>query len=485
MFGWFKLKSPLTTDQRRWLETRFDWLRTEFGLDRLNAPIVTPTDEFFPDPYSGTCEDASVLFDRVCQYMAVDRSRIDLQFYRSPSADDVVTAFRPELQRGFALGVFESHDSGITVWLEETRLGEPFSVISTLAHELGHVHLIADRQCDQTMRDHEQLTDLLVVFFGMGLFAANSSVREVNWSHGGYSGWSMGKQGYLTLPEYAYALALYAHARDEHEPDWAAHLRKDVRALFKLELKELQTRGIPPLVNSRSKPAPGANPGVELSDENVEPEKVGDNSRMAECDSDFDEEYESSESGTDDAADDFYSQGVAHATQGEHELAIDALTEALRLNPGDEEAWAQRATSNIALQRFSEAVDDCTESLKIDPDDVAVKCTRASALLNLRGFADALPDLESAIRDDKKYYYAWYLRGLAHIGVHQFQQAIADLNNAVCFGPNIADNYLARSRAYDELGDKARAESDLMEAISRDPQLANESVRSTRWAEWI
>ena len=70
MFGWFELKSPLTAEQRRWIETRFTWLRKEFGEERLRGVVVTPTDEFFPDRYCATEEDTTVLLDRLCGYMA-------------------------------------------------------------------------------------------------------------------------------------------------------------------------------------------------------------------------------------------------------------------------------------------------------------------------------------------------------------------------------------------------------------------------------
>lgn len=132
MFGWFELKSPLTAEQRRWIETRFAWLRKEFGEERLRGVVVTPTHEFFPDRYCATEEDTTVLLDRLCGYMDVDRSRIDLQLYTSPSADDVVTAFNPLLRREFALGAFQQEDGRIVIWLEKTRLDEPHSVVSTL-----------------------------------------------------------------------------------------------------------------------------------------------------------------------------------------------------------------------------------------------------------------------------------------------------------------------------------------------------------------
>ena len=64
MFGWFEIKSPLTAEQRRWIDTRFAWLRNEFGEERLRGVVITPTQEFFPDRYRATEEDAAVLLDR-------------------------------------------------------------------------------------------------------------------------------------------------------------------------------------------------------------------------------------------------------------------------------------------------------------------------------------------------------------------------------------------------------------------------------------
>ena len=56
------------------------------------------------------------------------------------------------------------------------------------------------------------------------------------------SGWQTSSRGYLTQAEHAYALALYAYSRDEFDPAWALHLRKDVRALLKTELSLLKSK---------------------------------------------------------------------------------------------------------------------------------------------------------------------------------------------------------------------------------------------------
>jgi hypothetical protein len=69
------------------------------------------------------------------------------------------------------------------------------------------------------------LTDLLAVYSGLGVFMANNAIREVNWRSASWSGWSLGRQGYMTMPEYASALALYSLARGEQRPHWARYLR--------------------------------------------------------------------------------------------------------------------------------------------------------------------------------------------------------------------------------------------------------------------
>jgi tetratricopeptide (TPR) repeat protein len=478
MFGWFKIKSPLNTEQRRWIKERFEWLHAEFGAERLTAPTVTPTEEYFPDPYAGTVEDASVLFDRVCKYMGVDRARIDLRFYESASADVVAAAFNPVLPREYALGAYQEHDGRIDIWLETTSLREPGSVVATLAHELGHVHLLADGRCHETAEDHEPLTDLLVVYFGLGIFVANNTLHEVNWNAGQFSGWQMSKRGYMSLAEHAYALALYAHARNEHAPRWAKYLRKDVRALFEIDLRHLVRGTELHVVNPKNDVTTDTDSTDKSNPSDYELDSGAEGGASNEPVAEFNDAEPSEELATDASADDFFTEGVNHATQAEHDLAITAFTQALRLNPTDVEAWLYRARSNLAIARYTQAIEDCTACLRLKPTAVGAACYRAMAHLWLRRFADAIPDLDRAIRADKSDANAWQLRGLAHIGLKQFQEAIHDLNQAVRRAPTWATNYLARSRAHDGLGDVKRAQADLNEAIRRDSNLSDDSQRS-------
>src|SRR5262249_20169098 len=83
MFGWlFPAKCPVGPERKAWLESGLNWLGGQFGASRmLGRPVVLPTPEFFPDPYDGSRKAAAAIFDRVCQYMEVDRNRVALAWF--------------------------------------------------------------------------------------------------------------------------------------------------------------------------------------------------------------------------------------------------------------------------------------------------------------------------------------------------------------------------------------------------------------------
>src|SRR5437763_1851783 len=77
MFGLFKARCPLGTWEKFWTEYRMRWLAEHLGPDRLlGATVITPTPEFFPDPYHNDEASARRLLDRVAGYMRVDPGRL-------------------------------------------------------------------------------------------------------------------------------------------------------------------------------------------------------------------------------------------------------------------------------------------------------------------------------------------------------------------------------------------------------------------------
>jgi hypothetical protein len=238
---WLRPRCPVDVAQQQWIESRWQWLATEFGGSILReGPVVLPTVEYFPDPYRGTEDDARTVFERVCGYMRVDPGRIHLGFY-SEAGPDLGEEFRVEGYRTGTAGLHRAGDEP-QIWIESSRLDDPAGLVSTMAHELGHVHLISDGRVARDTEDHEPLTDLLTVYFGLGVIRANSYLREKRKAGLKYTTWSLSRTGYLLAPAYAYALALFARDCDETHPAWARELRPDVRQPFTQGLRFLRKR---------------------------------------------------------------------------------------------------------------------------------------------------------------------------------------------------------------------------------------------------
>jgi hypothetical protein len=255
MLDWFraKPKCPVDESTKSWIETRFSWLTDKLGIERLQTGrTVLTTEEFLPLTYERTEEGIHDLMCRVATLMDVDSATLNLGFYEdgTPQFEGVINSR--------SAGLYTKTGEKFDIWLEVYSLDDPVSVIGTLAHEIGHVILLGQNRISPDEPDHEELTDLLTVFLGLGIFPANSVVYESNWTEGQWSGWSMGKRGYMSMDMYGYAMSLYTLARDDPSPEWAVHLRPDVRAALKRGVRYIESTqdcSFKPATNcGRSKP---------------------------------------------------------------------------------------------------------------------------------------------------------------------------------------------------------------------------------------
>lgn len=240
MFGRSKLRCPLEPDVAHWVEQSMGWLAGRFGESiMLDGRVVVPDSEFFPDPVSGTVADLTPLFDRVSVYMRLDPETIHLRFYSDGGMADLGNGLVVMDEGPSAAGLYRDHQGKPIVSI---KIGEGIGVasyIATMAHELAHVHLIGGGHVDPERDDHEPLTDLATVFFGLGVFNANSVISDVQWANAEWSGWSVGRCGYLPEEVFGYAFAVYAWRCGETKPAWARYLRANVRSVFKRGLRYL------------------------------------------------------------------------------------------------------------------------------------------------------------------------------------------------------------------------------------------------------
>lgn len=241
---WFTPTCPVGAEDKAWIEESMLWLIEEFGRDALlNATVVLPTDEFFPDEFSEEEEDVRALVDRVCGYMGVDPERVELEFFTEGHTRANLGLPFDEFSRDGLAGHYRKRRGKFLINIEASQLTDPMFLVATSAHELGHARLIGEGRVSGSFEDHEPLTDLLTVFLGLGVFTGNAVFSFKQWTGAFSQGWATERRGYMSEEMFGYALALFAWVRGEEHPAWAKHLEGNVSAYFKDGLRYLEKTG--------------------------------------------------------------------------------------------------------------------------------------------------------------------------------------------------------------------------------------------------
>ncbi len=243
-----RMRTPrclLSDEERTWVEDRMQWLAREFGPEVATREPLTPTPEHFPHEFGGTDEEAEALLIRLCTFMRLDPAVIDVEIFEEDDAPEFHGVPLYEKHSEGAAGLYRASDTDgrYLLALEESLLERPPELVSTICHELGHVHLLGQKRISPSEPDHEPLTDLLTVFFGAGIFTANAAFFFQQWQSNTHQGWRARRLGYLSEPAIGYALACYANLRGESEPRWARFLEPSILPLVEDSIDFIRQSG--------------------------------------------------------------------------------------------------------------------------------------------------------------------------------------------------------------------------------------------------
>jgi hypothetical protein len=242
---WQRVECPVRPVEQGWIDRSMDWFVAQFGTQRLHGDVVLPTDDYFPGAYRGTREDVRSVLYRLCTHMGIDPDRVQLE--HDPGEDDPqLSANVPIHTRSKgAAGHHRIRDGRSVIGIRDDQAARPMALVATIAHELGHVLLLGDGRISAQQEDQEPLTDLLTVFFGLGIFSANAAFEYSRQANGAYSYTRTSRLGYLTEPMYGYGLARYAWLRDEADPTWATYLDTNPRTFLRRGLRYLAHQELP------------------------------------------------------------------------------------------------------------------------------------------------------------------------------------------------------------------------------------------------
>lgn len=256
MLDWlFPPSCPCDPAAKAWVEERLQWLSEEFDDHAFNGrPLVLPTPNFFPDSYDGSKKSVRTLLERVCEYMDVVPSLVSMKLVSDSRNSGFVNEAGQDLPT--AAGTYEEGERKFIIRIDKDGLADPMGLVGTIAHELAHVRLLGESRVMREIYDNELLTDLTVVYFGLGIFLANMPRA---WESQ-YSKWpdsDLIKPEYMTRPMFGYALAHLAWFRGEERPDWSAHLhwnaRPDLKQAIRFLFKTGDSAYKPPRLRLRSR----------------------------------------------------------------------------------------------------------------------------------------------------------------------------------------------------------------------------------------
>ncbi|KQV19226.1 MULTISPECIES: hypothetical protein [unclassified Kitasatospora] len=219
------------------------WFGEEFGRAPLERAPVLPTAQDFPGTFEGSPAEIRGLVRRLCGPYGLNPDRLVIEVESSEQQDgeqELAAAIGAAYASTGAAGHFRWDEDGRpVVSINQAQGRHPVSLVATIAHELGHVLLLGSERLTKDASDGEELTDLLTVYFGFGVFSANSVfTRSV------YDGRvHTSSLGYLSEEVYGYALACWTILRGDPDPVWARHLDTNPRGYLRQGLRHLKDRG--------------------------------------------------------------------------------------------------------------------------------------------------------------------------------------------------------------------------------------------------
>jgi hypothetical protein len=242
----FAPRCPVEERERVWIQESMDWFRGQFGDDPLGRPVVLPTSEFFPPPFSGSDGDVRAVVHTVSGYMGLAAEQIQVHVTDDYDHATAMKRFVPRAVTRVdgAAGLYADDAGGKTIAIDRSAARDPARLLAVIAHELGHVRLLGEHRIAADRKDGEPLTDLVTVYLGMGIFTANAAFDF----HGlppdrpavRIGGWSTSRLGYMTEQMFGYGLACLAWLREEPDPAWAKYLDTNPRDYLKHGLHYLK-----------------------------------------------------------------------------------------------------------------------------------------------------------------------------------------------------------------------------------------------------
>jgi len=146
----------------------------------------------------------------------------------------------------------------------------------------------------------------------------------------------------------------------------------------------------------------------------------------------------------------YIEKGWSLISLGDHAGAIQALSRALELAPGDPQALSLLGWAEMLGDDYDQALGTFSKVLTKEPANALARVNVGYICLKKRIFGEAIEHLSRAIRldnDRKATLYAHYYLGLVYLERAMYLDAQNFLAKAIVLGPNLIEAYFDLGRA--------------------------------------
>jgi len=159
--------------------------------------------------------------------------------------------------------------------------------------------------------------------------------------------------------------------------------------------------------------------------------------------------------------------------QGLLSAAEKCFKDAIELDPGYVEAYANLGKLQYQLGQVAAALENYNRAIQLNPADAELYFNRAKVLWASAQLKAAEENFSKAIELKTDYSEAYCNRGVLLSASGQFDQAVEDFDEAIRYAPDLAVAYSNRGNALSELGNTEAALASYDRAVQLNPDYAN------------
>ncbi|HEY2840947.1 MAG TPA: tetratricopeptide repeat protein [Pirellulales bacterium] len=160
-----------------------------------------------------------------------------------------------------------------------------------------------------------------------------------------------------------------------------------------------------------------------------------------------------------------YRRGVCFRMMGKLGDAVNAFTEAIKLNPDLGEAYFRRGICFFQMNENDLALADFEKASSLSYEDPRSRLWEGFTQAKLNDYEEAIRAYGQAIAESDRYTPAYVNRGLAYMMLGEYDKALSDFDEAIRLEPTESDHYYKRGVIYEKKGKQQEAADSFASAI--------------------